>query len=404
MEERQIPNRHQSYCVRNLNNLLVLLTATFILAFGACTNGNNLKGKIPPESNPGHGAKKNDSRGVERIKDAHNYYTSRGDTLEEAFIEIIIDKPEHLIPGSAFRILYNPLPIYSNQSNGLITIDSFSFSPSTKRYIRPINQSPPGFYRIEHDDLGRYEALVTDSTTIQFRQVESTRLRVVSKGPTSDYLEIVRAIQQASVEQDLEKFKDSYPQITAAAHNVLKSKSSNVYLEFFMALFDRMDGASSKSIQSIMNGMDNVDYKQALIYYRSVPYDFTLPDPEGRPVSLSNYTGQVVLLDFWASWCRPCREENPNLVRLYNTFNDEGFEIVSVSLDNVRDRWTQAIIDDNLTWKGHCSDFKVWNSDLSIMYGISEIPASLLIGRDGFIIWTSSNADKTLEEAIQEAL
>lgn len=382
----------------------MLLTSIFILAFGACTNGNDLKEEIPLEGNQGHEAQNNDSRGVERIKDAHNYYTSRGDTLEEAFIEIIIDKPEHLSPGSAFRILYNPLPIYSGRSNGLVTIDSFSFSPSTKRYIRPINQSPPGFYRIEHDDLGRYRVLVTDSATIQFRQAESTGLRVVSKGPTSDYLEIFRAIQQASVGQDLEKLKESYPQITAAARDILNSKSSNVYLEFFMALFDRMDGASSKSIQSIMNGMDNIDYKQALIYYRSVPYDFTLPDPEGRPVSLSDYTGQVVLLDFWASWCAPCREENPNLVRLYDTYNEEGFEIVSVSLDKVRDQWTQAIADDNLKWKGHCSDLKVWKSDLSIIYAISEIPSSFLIGRDGFIIWTSRNADKTLEEAIQEAL
>ena len=179
------------------------------------------------------------------------------------------------------------------------------------------------------------------------------------------------------------------------------------YLKYFQfkEAFDRSK-ESYNEVQSIINRIDNYDYKRDLIYGLRVPYDFTLPDPEGRPVSLSDYNGQVVLLDFWASWCAPCREENPNLVRLYDTYNDEGFEIVSVSLDKVRDQWTQAIADDNLTWKGHCSDLKVFNSEVLKTYDLKrkKIPLMLLIGRDGFIIWTSRNADKTLEEAIQEAL
>ena len=411
--------------MRNSANSIRITLGLLILVLGACTKGkphqeiaakDNDNPDSLTENSPVPGkentAKDNDNPSTTtenpnntlHIKDAHEYYTLRGDHAKEAYIEILIDQPELLSTGSAFRIQYNPLPIYGGQDNVLITIDSFSFSSIASSYLRSINQSPPGFYRIEHNDLGWYEVLVTDSTTVQFRQGEGGGLKLTSGGATSDYYDIILAIKDASVGQNLENFKASYPLIAEAARDILKSKSSNVYLDFFMALFDRMDGASAKNIQSIMKRMDNIDYQQALIVHRNVPFDFILPDPAGNFISLNDYSNQVVLLDFWASWCAPCRQENPNLVRLYETYNEEGFDIVSVSLDQLRDRWSQAIEEDNLKWKGHCSDLKGWESDLSMMYGIFEIPSSLLIGRDGFIIWTSRNPSKSLEEAIQEAL
>ncbi|MEC7158756.1 MAG: hypothetical protein VXW24_00535, partial [Bacteroidota bacterium] len=149
--------------MKNLANSIISLLALLVIVFGACTNGK-LKGETNPEGHSDSTARSEDFNGSLRIKDAHQYYTLRGDIPQEAFIEIIIDKPELLSAGSTFRIQYNPLPIYGGQNNALITIDSFSFSPATSNYLRPINQSPTGFYLIEHPDLGRYEALVTDST------------------------------------------------------------------------------------------------------------------------------------------------------------------------------------------------------------------------------------------------
>lgn len=113
--------------------------------------------------------------------------------------------------------------------------------------------------------------------------------------------------------------------------------------------------------------------------------DFSGPSPEGETISLSSLRGKVVLIDFWASWCGPCRKENPNVVRLYNQYKDKGFEILGVSLDRTKGRWEQAIADDNLTWL-HISDLKGWRSKYAQQYGVSSIPQTVLLDADGNII------------------
>ncbi len=113
--------------------------------------------------------------------------------------------------------------------------------------------------------------------------------------------------------------------------------------------------------------------------------DFTLSDPEGNPVSLSSLNGNYVLIDFWASWCGPCRRENPNVVQLYNEYSSKGFEILGVSLDEDREKWVQAINDDQLTWR-HVSDLRRWGSEAGKLYGVNSIPHTVLIDPDGIII------------------
>jgi peroxiredoxin len=115
--------------------------------------------------------------------------------------------------------------------------------------------------------------------------------------------------------------------------------------------------------------------------------DFTLPDVNGKPVSLSSYKGKYVLVDFWASWCNPCRQDNPNVVRAYNQFKSKGFNILGVSLDRPgqKDKWLEAIKDDNLTWT-HVSDLSYWQSPVVELYHIEGIPFNVLVGPDGNII------------------
>ncbi len=113
--------------------------------------------------------------------------------------------------------------------------------------------------------------------------------------------------------------------------------------------------------------------------------DFTMNDPEGKPIQLSSLRGKVVLVDFWASWCGPCRQENPNVVKLYGQFHPKGFEIIGVSLDRTKDQWVKAIKDDNLTWI-HVSDLQFWQNAAARLYAVYSIPQSFLLDKDGKII------------------
>lgn len=117
--------------------------------------------------------------------------------------------------------------------------------------------------------------------------------------------------------------------------------------------------------------------------------DIVMNNPEGETLKLSDLIGKVVLIDFWASWCGPCRRENPNVVHAYETYHSKGFEVFSVSLDSNKDKWVKAIEKDGLVWPYHVSDLKGWKNEASRAYGISSIPHTILIGRDGVVIRTN---------------
>lgn len=117
--------------------------------------------------------------------------------------------------------------------------------------------------------------------------------------------------------------------------------------------------------------------------------EITLPDPEGDTIKLSSTRGSYVLLDFWASWCSPCRTENPNLLRAYNMYHNRGFQIYQVSLDKTKEAWEKGIQDDKLEKWIHVSDIKYWNSVVVPLYKIESIPANYLLDKNGRII--SSN-------------
>jgi thiol-disulfide isomerase/thioredoxin len=130
--------------------------------------------------------------------------------------------------------------------------------------------------------------------------------------------------------------------------------------------------------------------------------EISLPNPEGQIQNLSSLRGKLVLIDFWASWCGPCRKENPHVVAVYNKYKDKGFTILSVSLDSNKDRWVQAIQKDGMEWH-HVSDLKGWSSSAASLYGVRSIPATFLVGKDGKIIATNLRG-AALENQVKKSL
>jgi peroxiredoxin len=112
---------------------------------------------------------------------------------------------------------------------------------------------------------------------------------------------------------------------------------------------------------------------------------FAMEDVDGKKVNLTDFKGKYVLVDFWASWCGPCRKENPNVVAAYKKYHDKGFEILGVSLDSSKEAWLKAIQTDGLIWH-HVSDLKGWKNEAAALYGVKSVPASFLIGPDGKVI------------------
>ncbi len=182
-----------------------------------------------------------------------------------------------------------------------------------------------------------------------------------------------------------------------AVRQLLEKNTDVLMSAFLVTYFDNDAETYADLFEAVDNGLKEKYADNQFVKYvdnkvrtnlgpgRMAP-EIAMPDPDGKTRKLSDLRGKVVMIDFWASWCRPCRMENPNVVKLYKKYHDKGFEIYSVSLDKDRTQWLRAIDQDGLEWANHVSDLNGWTSSGGATYGITSVPSTVLIDRQGHII------------------
>ncbi|MEM9830934.1 MAG: redoxin domain-containing protein [Bacteroidota bacterium] len=305
-------------------------------------------------------------------------------------------------------------------------------SDSTFRYS--LKENSPGFYRLNFFNR-QYVNLILNDENVKIVADGSRpdgEVEVTGSSDT-DYLyavnDIMRNMQEqinglnadfmkARSEEDteaMEQIEQQYLQIEQENSEKVKSKIQEMgnsiaalYAVNFLDAeqeFSFLDELATKFKAELPNSpytkqfVDQVESLRSLAVGMPAP-DIQLPNPEGDTVTLSSLQGKYVMIDFWAAWCGPCRMENPNVVRMYNQYKNEGFEIYGVSLDRSREDWLEAIEKDQLAWK-HVSDLQYFNSEAARLYNINAIPATVLIDPEGKII-AKNLRGQALEEKLVE--
>ncbi|MDQ3290331.1 MAG: AhpC/TSA family protein, partial [Bacteroidota bacterium] len=212
------------------------------------------------------------------------------------------------------------------------------------------------------------------------------RFEKASETANQDSVKVIQETYQSMQQRNVKAIKEFIKQhdktavAAFATLNLINPETDMGFADSMATVFNknRPESQYTKALVKVLEPL------KTLAVGKPAP-DITLPTPDGKPLSLSSLKGKYVLVDFWASWCGPCRQENPNVVRMYNKYKDKGFEIFGVSLDNSREKWLGAIQKDQLSWP-HVSDLKGWESAAAQLYNIQAIPQTLLLDKEGKII------------------
>ncbi len=228
------------------------------------------------------------------------------------------------------------------------------------------------------------------------------------------YNEVSKTKDEEAIKASSEAYQAIREEIKTTKNNFIKENGDKTVAAFIA--YREIGYATFEEVKAILNNLnaeklkDDGFYQAIKAKYEKLEsvsegkeaLDFTLNDPNGNSISLSSFRGKLLLLDFWASWCGPCRKENPHVVEIYEEFKDKGFDILGVSLDSNKDKWTKAIEDDGLVWN-HVSDLKGWGSEVAALYSVKGIPHTILIDANGIIVAKNLRGEE-LKNKIAELL
>ena len=219
----------------------------------------------------------------------------------------------------------------------------------------------------------------------------------------------------AAITKMMARFKDFQEEMNVSSVKFIKENSnaylSVVLLENFLmkeylpveevkGYYEKLDKSllTTTKAKNIKKNLDAVSGTSS----NSKAQEFSAPSPEGKIITLKESLGKVTIIDFWASWCGPCRMENPNVVALYKEFHDQGLNIIGVSLDKDAGKWKDAIAKDGLTW-AHVSNLKFWDEPIAKLYGVESIPATFILDAEGNIVAQNLRGDE-LKAKVKELL
>lgn len=276
--------------------------------------------------------------------------------------------------------------------NGIIQIDVVKGSMSNAKVSGSISNK----------EFAQYNSMVEayDGLLNRIKEVYANLDEAGALLPKQDSLESIFNITSQKKDSSIQSWVRLHSQSFVSPLVMILNYGNDGNPVMMRPMFDSFSEAVKKSYYG--NFLESVLIrKEGLDVGKKAP-NFSQTDTLGNSVSLESFKGKYVLVDFWASWCGPCRQENPNLVRTYEKFKSRNFEILGVSLDNNKDKWLQAIKDDQLNWP-HVSDLKYWKNEVAVQYGVQSIPANFLLDKEGNII-AKGLRGAALEQALGQLL